>query len=239
MKTLFSIFLIFSVLCGCSSRVKDLTSAEGTIKEGDALLEDDFYEEARKQYLRVKTEFPSSSLQYLADLKLADTYYKEESFKAAAESYQDFIKTYPGRPEISEALYKLGMSYANQMPSTAQRDTRATSKTVDTFTRLMIDFPDSPHSQEAQEWITKARTQLASKVWEIARFYERMKQYDSAARRYGEFYDQYADDNRAEEAFARQIRNLRRSQETDRADALTQVFEEKFPNSKFTSTIRP
>lgn len=231
--------LLCLALSACSTRHKDLTTAEGTLNEGRALLKDGFYEEARKQFMRIKTEFPQSPLQVQADLAIAQSYFEEESYRAAADAYQDFIKTYPGRPEMADALYELGLSYAKQMPSTPQRDTQPTSRVLDTFTRLVVDYPDYPKTKEAQEWIEKARSQLADKIWEIARFYEKQGRFESAARRYSEYYDQYADTPRAEEALAKQIANLRKAGQKEKADVLANVFEEKFPKSKFISIIHP
>ncbi|MDB5037053.1 MAG: uptake lipoprotein-like protein, partial [Bacteriovoracaceae bacterium] len=243
-KYLVSLFIILCTGCaavlfsGCASHQKNLTTDRGTLDEANYLQEKGFYDEARKQYLRIKTEFPQSSLQVETDLKIADSYYQEESYQTAANSYEDFLKTYPGRPEVPEALYKLGMCYVKQMPSTAQRDTRPTAKVVDKFTRLIVDYPDSKHAAEAQGYIEKARSQLADKIYQIARFYERMGEYDSAARRYADFYDQYSSNTLAEEALAREIKNLKLSGQKEKAEALVTKFQEKFPKSKFTSIIK-
>ncbi len=223
---------------GCSVRDKDLTTDVGTMTEANALLKDEFYDEARKQYYRVKTEFPHSPLQVEVDLKIAESYFLEESYVTAASSYEDFIKTYPGRPEIPEALYQLGMCYVHQMPNTPERDTRPTAKVVDTFTRLMIDYPQSKHQETAQRHIETARDQLARKIYEIGRFYEKMRNYESAARRYGELADQYPEHALTEESLARQVKMLRRAGQEESAENLAINFQEKFPNSQFKSMIQ-
>lgn len=229
-----------AVLClwSCSPKGQDLTTDIGTLQEGDRLAENEFFEEARKQYLRIKTEFPQSRLQVEANLKIAETYYKEEAYATAATSYEEFIRTYPGRPEIPEALYRLGMCYVRQMPSTPQRDTRPTAKAVDTFTRLMIDYPQNSHAAEAQQWIDKARNQLAQKIYQIASFYERMGDYESAARRFGDLAEQFSEHPLMEEAMARQVKNLYKAKQNERADRLAERFQEKFPKSKFETRIK-
>jgi outer membrane protein assembly factor BamD (BamD/ComL family) len=68
--------LVFS-LGGCYATKKNLTTDNGTLAEGDRLADRDFFEEARKQYFRIKTEFPQSPLQVEADLRIADSYFKE------------------------------------------------------------------------------------------------------------------------------------------------------------------
>ncbi|MBN8555055.1 MAG: outer membrane protein assembly factor BamD [Deltaproteobacteria bacterium] len=225
MKILRPSFILFALtligtLSACSAKKHDLTTDAGTLAEGERYMNDDFYEEARKQFYRIKTEFPQSSLQVQADLKIAESYYREESYKTAASSYEEFIKTYPGRPEIPDALFSLGMCYVQQMPSTAQRDTRATAKVVDTFTRLLVDYPNNSHIAEAQKHIIEARHQLADKIFEIGRFYEKMGDYDAAAKRYAEFVDQYADNPRVGEAMEREARSLRRAGKNEQADAV-------------------
>lgn len=232
--------LLISVLCfSCSSKSKNLTTDTGTLIEGDRLKGEEFYEEARAQYTRIKTEFPESPLQIEADLRIAETYYLEENYTSAANAYEEFIRTYPGRPEVPKALFQLGMSQVNQMPDTPQRDTRATAKVIDTFTRLMIDYPSSEYAKDAQGHIDRARNQLAEKVYEIGRFYERTDQPAPAARRFQELIEQYPDSTLVEEALARQIKNLRASGEAQRAEALAGQFQEKFPNSEFKSMIVP
>lgn len=236
-------YLFLSLTCvglvACSVKTYDKSTDTGTMSEAESLRDRGFYEEARHQYSRIKTEFPQSPLQVEAALKTALSYYEEESYGAAASAYQDFIKTYPGRPEIPDALYSLGMSYVKQMPSTPQRDTRPTVQAIDTFTRLMIDYPDNAHKDEVNKLIVEARDQLATKIYEIARFYEKRKDYNAAARRYEELAEEFSDNGRAEEAAAKQVYCLKKAGDAEKAEKLQQLFEEKFPNSKFSSMMSP
>ncbi len=226
------------VAVGCGPKGRNLTTDQGTMAEGDRLRKSEFFEEARKQYFRIRTEFPQSQLQVEADLKIADSYFEEEAYAAAANAYEEFIKTYPGRPEVPEAVYKLGMSYVRQMPNTAQRDTRATHKVIDTFTRLLIDYPNSPKAAEAQKHIEEARTQLASKIFEIGRFYEKQGHFDSAARRYAELLQQFPDHTLAEESMAREVACLRKLKQDEKAEETASAFNRKYPNSKFGSLVK-
>lgn len=217
----------------CSGATKDLTTAEGTMAEADRLLKEEFYEEARKQYTRVKTEFPDSNLMVRADLKIAETYFNDESYKTAAIAYSEFLSTYPGHPEIAYVLYKLGLSYAKQMPSVAARDTRSARKALDTFTRLLIDYPNNEYSKEAQDWIKKSQHQLAEKIFVIADFYERQGKYEAAAGRFRELFDNYSDTSFAQESLGRWVRNLKKAGKTEEAEKALHEFKNEFPNSTF------
>lgn len=229
--------LLIFILAACATAPKNLTTADGTMAEGERLLKDEFFEEARTQFYRIKTEFPQSPLQLEADLKIAESYFLEESYVAAATSYEDFIRTYPGRKEIPMALNQLGQCYLRQMPSTPQRDTRATVKVVDTFTRLMIDYPTSEYAAAAPQHIEKARKQLAQKIFDVAAFYEKSGDFDAAARRYEELQNQYPDSSLVEESMARQVRCLKKDGKTELAEKIGKDFQEKFPKSQFTTMI--
>lgn len=231
--------LSLTAFVGCASHEKNLTTDVGTMQEGTRLMDDEFYEEARNQFTRIKTEFPQSPLQLEADLKIAEAYYKEEAYVSAASAYEEFVRMHPGRPEIPRALFQLGMSYFMQMPDTPQRDTRATAKVVDTFTRLLVDYPNSEFSKDAQKYIEEARDQLATKIFEIGRFYEKAGQYAPCARRFGEVALQYPDNKMSEEALARQVSCLRRADQAEEADRLAAKFQEQFPKSEFMSMIKP
>jgi len=72
------------LLAGCSIKTKNLNTAEGTLIEAHRLMKDEFYEEARNQFQRIKTEFPTSPLQLQASIGVADSYYEDEAYPAAA-----------------------------------------------------------------------------------------------------------------------------------------------------------
>lgn len=230
---------VFFILMGCSAHVQNLATPDGTFNEGQRLMEDEFYEEAREQFVRIKTEFPESSLQAEADLRIADSYYEEESYEVAAKSYEEWVKTYPARDERPYALYRAGKSYVGLMPGNPQRDTRGTEKAINALTRLVIDFPNSEYTDEATKYIEEAQHQLAEKNYRVARFYEKTDEHLAAARRYGIVVDFYADDELAEESMARQVRMLRKAGRNDQADRLAEAFLQKYPTSEYLDYVQP
>lgn len=236
---LFGFLALLLLMTSCGVKSKRLDTPEGTYQEALRLIDAGFYEEARTQLYRIKTDFPSSNLQVSADLKVADSYFEEQSWKAAATSYEEFIRTYPGQSEVPYALYKMGMSYLRQMPSHPQRDSRSTEQVLNIFSRLLAEYPESEYSQEAAPYIKRAQNQLAEKAFSIARFYEKQKNYKAAAARYEKVFETYPDLPRGEEALARQVLSLRKAGETERAEVTQKRFLETFPNSSFGSMIQP
>ena len=241
LKYQISLIFLAVLLAGiaCSTKVKNLDTPEGTMAEAERLFDDEFFDEARTQFYRIKTEFPSSPYQAQADLRVADSYFKEESFSVAATSYEEFVKTYPGNDKLPYALYRMGLSFANQMPSNVQRDSRATRRAADTFTRLLVDYPNCEYVDEAQKQVDRAQSELAEKIYEIGRFYEKKEDFLAAAKRYGEVADVYSDQKIAEESFARQIKMLRSGGQGEQADELSKIFQTRYPSSEFRTMIRP
>lgn len=236
-KTYINFLFLTLILLACSTKVNNLETDDGTFDEGNRLLEEEFYEEARKQFYRIKAEFPNSPLQAQADLKIADSYFQEESYKTAASNYEDFVRMYPGHAQVPYALYRAGLSYVNEMPKDPLRDTRATEKVIDTFTRLIVDYPDSEYAIEADKYVQDAQNQLAEKSFQIARFYERQGNHLAAARRFGRVVELFSDQTLAEEALARQIKNLIEAGDAEQAQQLLRRFQDLYPNSKFRQMI--
>jgi outer membrane protein assembly factor BamD len=226
-----------ALLGACATKTKNLDTPEGTLIEAQRLMTEEFHEEARTQFLRIKTEFPTSALQVKADLGIADSHYQEESYPAAATAYEDFIRTYPGREEVPYALFQLGMSWAQQIPGNSERDSRPTEKALDVFSRLLVDFPNSKYRDDAWKWVNSSQAQLAEKAFSVANFYEKQDKYLASAIRYQRVFDLYPDNPLAEEARARRIRMLRKAGKTDEASAEAENFTRQFPESKFKSMI--
>lgn len=235
MKWLILILWEFVFLAGCSTHVKNLNTPEGTLSEANRLMKDEFYEEARNQFFRIKTEFPESSLQAEADIRIADSYFEEDSYSAAADSYENFIKTYPRHPKTSYALFKMGQSYMKRMPDNPQRDSREAQKAVDTFTRLIVDYPQSEYVPEALKSIDKAQNNLAEKIYRIARFYEKKEEFSAAASRYAELIELYPDHRLVRDSMQRQIRMLKESGEIEKASQLEKRFNELYSSTNESS----
>jgi len=71
------------------------------------------------------------------------------------------VKTYPGRDEAPYALYRLGMSFAQQIPDVYEIDSRTTEKARDIFSRLLVDYPNSQYKEDALKRVKEAEDRLA------------------------------------------------------------------------------
>ncbi|MEM6708621.1 MAG: tetratricopeptide repeat protein [Pseudomonadota bacterium] len=76
---------------------------------------------------------------------------RADAFLAVADGYEQIIETFPEDPELAEQLFLLGEVYTE-----AERQESA----VDTYQRLLADFPDHPRATEAGYAAVLGLTQL-------------------------------------------------------------------------------
>jgi len=102
-----------------------------------------------------------------------------KAYETAADHYHDKAKY------ASEALFKAGLAYQKQAKA-AEYDQNATHKAIATFTDFISLYPKDPRVTEAQQIIAELKSEQARGNFEIARFYEKKRQWDGALVYYNE-----------------------------------------------------
>ncbi len=163
---------------------KKSDTPDGAFSIAEEFDKDERYEEAIRRYTEVKNKFPYSKFATKAELAIADVYYKQESYPEAQVSYQAFRELHPKHPQIDYVLFRIGMSYYNQLPSSLDRDLSVAQDVVTSFDDLMKRFPNSQYINEAAEKKLATLKMLAGKEEYIANFYFKREMFDSALSRY-------------------------------------------------------
>ncbi|MBX9768849.1 MAG: outer membrane protein assembly factor BamD, partial [Bdellovibrionales bacterium] len=177
--------LIIILLAACSNyQIKDQGTPEGLFEYAEQLEKDDRYEEAIQKFQEVKNKHPYSKLATAAELRVADIYYKRETFIEAQAAYQIFKELHPRHPSADYVTFRLGMSYFMQLPSTIDRDLGQAHKAILYFEELARAYPQSQHVEEAAKKRGEARRMLADKELYIADFYLKREHFQSALPRY-------------------------------------------------------
>ncbi|HQR18898.1 MAG TPA: outer membrane protein assembly factor BamD, partial [Gemmatimonadales bacterium] len=86
---------------------------------------------------------------------------------------------YPNNPLAPDALYRAGDAYADLWRK-PQLDPTYGRSAVATYTELLNRYPDSQPAAKARAMLQDLSNKFAYKEWETARYYLRMKAYDSA-----------------------------------------------------------
>ena len=203
--------LCVSILFGCGpKRVSKGESDEALYKMAMEKLEADNegfpwilrgtdYETILKTLKEIQLRYTYSPYATLAELRIADTYFKQKEYEQAAVEYGEFIKNHPNHEETPYAVYRLGLSYYKQRRG-ADRDPTYTREAVRWFDELIENYPNSAFVDSAKKRRSKAREELAEREIYIGKFYKGRENFKAAAARFQVVVNDYSDTNGFEEA---------------------------------------
>ncbi|MCB0369258.1 MAG: outer membrane protein assembly factor BamD, partial [Bdellovibrionales bacterium] len=158
-------------LSACSTDEKKTNTAEATFAAAQEFENDERYDEAIRKYTEVKNKFPYSQFAIKAELAIADVYFKEESFGEAQINYQTFRELHPKNPKIDYVIFRIGLSYYNQLPETIDRDLSFAHDAMASFDEIIEKYPNSSFVSEAKEKKKEALKKLAAKEDYVGDFY--------------------------------------------------------------------
>jgi outer membrane protein assembly factor BamD len=179
-------------LSGCSGHKVDENDPKSLFEDAEADITNDRYLIALDKLRVIKSKFSYSSYSALAQLRIGDVYYLQESFPEAAASYETFVELYPKHEKAGYSQFKSAESYFNDIPSIIARDMRTAQSAINAYQIYLKKFPGGEFSTLATEHSDAAFNKLAEKELYIAEFYIRRKIYDSARMRLQKILDQFA-----------------------------------------------
>ena len=110
----------------------------------------------------------------------------EEPFVQAVKAYETAADRYHDKKAVAaDALFKAGLAY-NKQAKNAEYDQGTAAKAIAAFTDFMALYPDDPRGKEAQTLIDALKTEQARGALDIARYYEKRKQWSGALVYYNE-----------------------------------------------------
>jgi outer membrane protein assembly factor BamD len=148
------------------------------------------YDDAINRLQDIIDNYPYSDYAVLANLEIADTFFRRERWEEALTYYRDFAELHPDHPKVPFALYRAGLCHYRQSRDPG-RDQTATKQAIDQLDELMRRFPDAPESREAEVLWRELRTRLGTHVLSIGDFYFRHDEFQSAADRYRLVLNEY------------------------------------------------
>ncbi|MBX2987973.1 MAG: outer membrane protein assembly factor BamD [Bdellovibrionaceae bacterium] len=237
LRVIIALFLMSSLLA-CSSVEKKSDTPEGLFSIAQELEESDRYELAILRYNDVKNKFPYSSWATKAELAIADVHYKAESWPEAQVSYQAFRELHPTHPQIAYVVFRLGMSYYNQMPETVDRDLTLAKDAIDSFDEVIRRHPGSEYAAEAREKKEDSLKRLAGKEEYIADFYFKRGFYGAALPRYEGLLRNYPNLGFDAKALSRAAIAANKADHKEKAREYLQLLKGKFPDSSELNAAR-
>ncbi len=198
--TAFLLFTSASVFTGCSSKSVNESDPKSMYEDADQDIGNDRYLLALDKLRVIKSKFSYSTYGALAQLRIADVYFLQESFPEAASAYETFVELYPKNLKAAYALFRAGESYFKDIPANTARDLRSADSTISTFNQYLKKFPGGEYTKQAIDMKTQAYNKLAEKEYQVGEFYVRREKPDSAKIRFQKIIDQFPDSSWAPKA---------------------------------------
>ncbi|MEW6002977.1 MAG: outer membrane protein assembly factor BamD [Nitrospirota bacterium] len=236
----FTLLLIFFII-SCSGKVavrpaekfdpeKSLTKANEKIEKKD-------YEEARALLLEVKNRDLSKKFAPLAQLKIADSYVKEEEPDLAIAEYQKFLDVYPDHQYASYAQYQIAMVYFDQIEG-SERGYGAAAKALAEFDKLKKMFPRNPYKDVVDLRIEKCRNTIADYEFLVGEFYYKKESFSAAVVRFEELIKNYPDYRREANVLYYTGLSYKKLGQREKASEYLNRLIDKYPNNKLAADAK-
>jgi len=233
----FNLFLIllilFIVSCSKKPEIKpsETFDPEKAFMAANEQLEKRDYEKARASFLEVKSRDTSRKFAPLAQLKIADSYMKEEEPDLAVNEYQKFLEAYPDHKYAPYAQYQISMVYFNQIES-PERGYGGADRALKEFEKLKKMFPRNPYKDVVELRIQKCRNIMAEYEFLVGEFYYKKGSYNSAINRFEGLLKKYPDYEKGAKALFFTGMSYKNLGQNDKAAEYLARLIEKYPNNK-------
>ena len=141
------------------------------------------YEAARLTLNTLINTYDTSEFLAKAKLAIADSWYREGGAHGLAQAeaeYKDFILFYPNMEEAAESQYKICNIHYKQMDK-ADRDNAQGQRAEDECRQVMVQFPNSKFTDQAQQMLRNVQEVLADKEFRTGDFYQNKGSFPAAA----------------------------------------------------------
>lgn len=205
---------------------------ENLFKQGESLLADGKYEQARKKYSEIRAHDPEKYYSALVQVRLGDSYYEEARYAEAEVEYNRFLDLHPKNKAAPYVLYQVGMCNFKQI-DLPDRDPSFAENSVTTFQKLLNDFPGNPYEDEAKEKVRLAKADLARHEFVVGWYYYDKDSYKAAANRFKGILDTYPGSEDEPKVLYYLTDSYIRLGKFDDAKNTLAVLYQQYPNNRF------
>ena len=185
---------------GCASKSVNEANPKDMYEDAERDIHNDRYLLALDTLRIVKSKFSYTSFGQLAQLRIGDVYFLQESYPEASAAYETFVELYPKNEKAPYALFRQGESYFKDIPSKIDRDLKSAESSISAFTLYLKKYPAGEYVKQAAEMKKQAYNKLAEKELKVAQFYIRRNKKDAARLRLQKLIDQYGESESSGEA---------------------------------------
>jgi len=194
MKRIFIICFIPLLICsGCAwFETKEEKPAYELASDGMDDYKSGNYRRAIESFEKLKDWYPFSKYAILAELKIADSYFNLEEYEEAILAYEEFENLHPRNEATPYVVYQIGLCYFKQIDA-IDRDQTNAQKALDTFKRLIRQYPGHAYANIAEGNVKKCLKSLSGHEFYVGLYYFKGKHYKAALSRFMTVLTDYPD----------------------------------------------
>ena len=136
---------------------------------------------AEEMFASIVQNAPFSKNAPIAQFNLGVTYERQGRVKDAAAAYRQVLDRYPTSSIADDALYQIGYIYMKIGDSGKSEDLSSVIEAKNSFEDFLLQYPGSEKVAQARENMARLGGTEANDLLAIAKFYDRYKNYRSAA----------------------------------------------------------
>jgi len=195
-------------------------------------IEDEYYNEALKNFEILVEEHAGTRLATLAHLKMGDIYFIQSKWEESETSYKHFLllnRRSHLTPYVLNRLIALNYERNHYGVFFKSRDydrnMEPNRRLIKEYQRFYLLFPNSPYLHEVEEYHSRAMSDLAEHELNVANYYFEKQAYHSAIGRYLYLLKNYPGFPNTVSVAERLIEAYRLNRQTELADEMQRVLD--------------
>lgn len=233
------LFLLMLVSCSGKAAVKPVEQfdPEKSFARANKLIDDKEYNEARAALLEIRNRDLTKKYAPLAQLRVADSYVREEEPELAVSEYRKFLELYPDHRHAAYAQYQIAMVYFNQIEG-PERGYGGAAQALAEFERLKREYPRNPYKELVDLRIEKCRNVIADYEFLVGEFYMKNDSYAAAISRFEGLLKTYPEYKKQDSILLNLGIAYRKSGQKDKAESSLNQLLERFPTSRLAAAAK-
>jgi outer membrane protein assembly factor BamD len=136
---------------------------------------------AEEMFASIIKNAPFSKNAPVAQFNLGVTYERQGKLREAASAYQAVLDRYPNSAIADDALYQIGYIYMRVGETGRSQDLSAVISAKNSFEDFVLQYPSSAKVPQAEDNMKKLSDKESAELLDIAKYYDRFKNYRAAA----------------------------------------------------------
>ncbi len=230
---IFILILFYGLLQSCSetANVQIRLPANELYQKAMVAVEDEFYQEALKNFEILVDEHSGTRLATLAHLKMGEVYFLQSKWEESETSYRRFLLLNPRSHLTPYVLNRLiALNYERNIyglfakSRDYDRNMEPNRTLIRDYQRFYLLFPQSPYLADVKEYQKGALADLAEHELHVANYYFDNEAYHSAIGRYLYLLKNYPGFPRTGDVAERLIEAYRLNQQLELADEMQKIL---------------